>query len=96
MLLNAPVTVKHSLMLGWPATASCIAQSASCMHSTGLHEPSGARHKLYRYLTMYLRSSHYPERCSKPGEASTSGREQYDQLVRFADIGCGFGGLLVK
>lgn len=43
------------------------------------------------------RSKHYPERCSKPGEASTSGREQqHDQLVRFADIGCGFGGLLVK
>lgn len=38
-------------------------------------------------------SQHYPERCSKPGEASTSGR---DELVRFADIGCGFGGLLVK
>jgi hypothetical protein len=45
------------------------------------------------------RSKHYPERCSKPGEASTSGQEQqqqHDQLVRFADIGCGFGGLLVK
>jgi len=39
------------------------------------------------------RSVHYPERCSRPGEASTSGR---DELVRFADIGCGFGGLLVK
>lgn len=45
---------------------------------------------------MSCRSPHYPERCSKPGEASTSGREQYDQLVRFADVGCGFGGLLVK
>eukprot|EP00775_Hariotina_reticulata_P002525 gene2525-2827_t len=38
-------------------------------------------------------SVHYPDRCSRPGEASTSGR---DEMVRFADIGCGFGGLLVK
>ncbi|WIA18882.1 hypothetical protein OEZ85_003555 [Tetradesmus obliquus] len=41
-------------------------------------------------------SEHYPERCSKPGEASTSGQQQHDSLVRFADVGCGFGGLIVK
>ncbi|KAF8064582.1 tRNA (guanine-N(7)-)-methyltransferase [Scenedesmus sp. PABB004] len=48
-------------------------------------------------------SHHFPDRCSAPGEASASGRgaddggaAQPDQVVRFADVGCGFGGLLIK
>lgn len=32
-----------------------------------------------------------------PGDPSTSGRPSTEQAaVRFADVGCGFGGLLVK
>jgi hypothetical protein len=42
------------------------------------------------------RSEHFPERVKKGAEASTSGGGSGDQLVRFADIGCGFGGLLIK
>jgi hypothetical protein len=51
------------------------------------------------------RSEHFPERVRKGAEASTSGGAgdeggpaagSSDQLVRFADIGCGFGGLLIK
>lgn len=50
-------------------------------------------------------SEHFPERVRKGAEASTSGGAgdeggpaagSSDQLVRFADIGCGFGGLLIN
>ncbi|KAI8463324.1 MAG: putative methyltransferase-domain-containing protein [Monoraphidium minutum] len=44
-------------------------------------------------------SEHFPERVKKGAEASTSGSGGGgggDQVVRFADIGCGFGGLLIK
>lgn len=41
------------------------------------------------------RSPHFPDRCSPPGE--TSGNPPPDSsLVRFVDVGCGFGGLLIK
>lgn len=44
-------------------------------------------------------SEHFPERVRASQDASTSGHQEQQQeqpLVRFADIGCGFGGLLVK
>ncbi|GBF95069.1 tRNA (guanine-N(7)-)-methyltransferase [Raphidocelis subcapitata] len=40
-------------------------------------------------------AKHFPERVQRGGEASTSGADSAP-LVRFADIGCGFGGLLIK
>ena len=43
------------------------------------------------------RSEHFPERVQSGRGASTSGgSDPGGALVRFADIGCGFGGLLIK
>ena len=40
------------------------------------------------------RASLYPERFKRDGNSAEDEAEQ--PLVRFADVGCGFGGLLIR